>query len=190
MGRGNAYQLLNQSSGSLMLDDWEASTTPGTQLEVWTSNGSPAQRYILQSTNLNGAHTLTPQIATGARMDDDEASTTPGNPIDVYTANGTGAQTWVFSNASVVPSGDYNLAVSFGAYCINAAGSSVGSVVNLEPCNGASSQSWNVVAANGFYELQPANTSNLCLSAPGTANYTQLRVTTCTGSSSQLWAIN
>ena len=49
MDRGNAvYQLMNQSSGTLMLDDWEASTTPGTQLEVFTSNGSPAQRYALQ----------------------------------------------------------------------------------------------------------------------------------------------
>ena len=49
MDRGNAvYQLMNQASGSLMLDDWEASTTPGTQLEVFTSNGSPAQRYVLQ----------------------------------------------------------------------------------------------------------------------------------------------
>jgi len=49
MDRGNAvYQLMNQSSGTLMLDDWEASTTPGTQLEVFTSNGSPAQQYVLQ----------------------------------------------------------------------------------------------------------------------------------------------
>jgi hypothetical protein len=49
MDRGNAvYQLMNQSSGTLMLDDWEGSTTPGTQLEVFTSNGSPAQRYVLQ----------------------------------------------------------------------------------------------------------------------------------------------
>lgn len=49
MDRGNAvYQLMNQSSGTLMLDDWEASTTPGTQLEVWTSNGSPAQQYVVQ----------------------------------------------------------------------------------------------------------------------------------------------
>jgi hypothetical protein len=49
MDRGNAvYQLMNQSSGSLMLDDWTASQTPGTQLEVFTSNGSPAQRYVVQ----------------------------------------------------------------------------------------------------------------------------------------------
>ena len=46
---GNAvYELMNQSSGTLVLDDWQASTTPGTQLEVFTANGSPAQRYILQ----------------------------------------------------------------------------------------------------------------------------------------------
>lgn len=157
--------------------------TGGSYTVTFCPNGSGAASF-------NGAHTLTPQNATGSRMDDDAASTAAGNPIDVYTANGTGAQTWVFSNQSVVPAGDYNLAVSFGAYCANAAGSSSGSVVNLEPCDGASSQSWNVVATNGFYELQPANGSNLCLDVPGTANYTQLQVTTCTGSSSQLWAIN
>ena len=49
MDRGNAvYQLMNQSSGSLMLDDWLASTTAGTQLEIWNSDGSPAERFVLQ----------------------------------------------------------------------------------------------------------------------------------------------
>lgn len=48
MDRGNArYELLNQASGTLMLDDPGASSTSGTQLDVYTANGTAAQSYIL-----------------------------------------------------------------------------------------------------------------------------------------------
>lgn len=143
--------------------------------------------------NLNGAHTLTPQHATSKRLDDYRSGTASGNPIVIYTANNTGAQSWVFSNVNVVPAGYYNLAVSYGPYCATATGSSAGSVVNLQPCNGSSGQAWNAVYANGTYALRPATNGNLCLAARdgGTGDGTEAIVTTCnSGSASQRWAIN
>jgi hypothetical protein len=179
-----------RNSQGLSWNNW-LSATPYGGLYGWDSSDTVVgMQDIPNSTpSFNGAHTLTPQNSTGSRMDDEFSGTEAGNPIDVYTANGTGAQSWVFANQSVVPSGDYNLAVSYGAFCANAAGGSSGSPVDLEPCNGAPSQSWSVAPAGGYYELMPANGSNLCLDAPGTANFTQLQVTTCTGAQSQLWAI-
>ena len=47
MDRGSGrYELLNQASGTLMLDDPGASTT-STQLDINSSNGTGAQSYIL-----------------------------------------------------------------------------------------------------------------------------------------------
>lgn len=144
------------------------------------------------SVSLNGAHTLTPQHATSMRLDDYASGTAAGNPIVIWTANNTGAQSWVFSNANVVPAGYYNLAVSYGPYCLAAAGSTAGSAVNLQPCNGSTGQSWNAVYANGTYTLRPATNTGLCLDVQdwGTTNGTPVIVWTCTGNSNQRWAIN
>jgi hypothetical protein len=143
--------------------------------------------------NLNGSHTLTPQNATGARLDDYAASTAAGNQIDIYTANGTGAQSWVFSNNNVSPAGYYNLAISFGPYCMTAMGSTPNSSVLLQPCDGSRGQAWNVVSkGNGNYTLQPATNTNLCLDVlnGSSADYTPVLVYTCTGANNQSWAIN
>ena len=142
--------------------------------------------------NLNGAHRLTPQNATGMRLDDYQSGTASGNPIVIWTANNTGAQSWVFSDVNVVPAGYYNLAVSYGPYCMTAAGASAGSAVNLQPCNGSSGQAWNAVYANGTYSLRPATNTALCLDVKdfGTTNGTPVIVWTCTGNSNQRWAIN
>ena len=141
---------------------------------------------------LNGAHTLTPQSATGMRLDDWLSGTGAGNQIDIWISNNTGAQSWVFSNVSVVPSGYYNLAVSYGPYCVQASGSSSGSVVNLQPCNGSSGQAWNVAPAGSTYVLHPANNTGLCLDTQGqsAAQGTVVVANTCNGSSSQSWSIN
>jgi len=142
--------------------------------------------------NLNGPHTLTPQNATAQRLDDFQAGTASGNPIVIWQANNSGAQSWVFSDVNVVPAGYFNLAVSFGPYCMTATGTTNGSVVNLQPCNGSPGQAWNTVYSGGTYELRPANNTNLCLDVKdfGTANGTAAQVWGCASSSNQRWAIN
>ena len=142
--------------------------------------------------NLNGTHTLVPQNATGSRLDDLHSGTGSGNPVDIYTVNGTGAQSWVFSNANVVPAGFYNLAVSYGAYCLTASGSSSGSLVQLDPCNGASSQAWEAVSAGNGFVLHPANNTSLCLDVQGNgaADGTLVEAYTCNGGNNEKWVLN
>jgi hypothetical protein len=47
----------------------------------------------------------------------------------------------VFADASVAPTGFYNIAVSYGAFCMTATGATSGSTVDLQPCNGSQGQS-------------------------------------------------
>jgi hypothetical protein len=112
--------------------------------------------------------------------------------VDIYAANGTPAQTWVFSNSGVVPSGFYNIAVSFGAYCLDANGSAPNSTVNLQACNGSAGQSWEITGSGGNYQLHPATNPALCLDVyyGQTANVTPVLAYTCTGNNNQSWAIN
>ena len=143
------------------------------------------------TTNLTGAHTLTPQNATGQRLDDYLSSTASGNTIDIWQANGTGAQSWVFANAGVVPSGNYNLAVSYGPFCLTASAPSSGALVNLQPCNGSSGQSWSVVPSGSSYILHPASNPGLCLDVQGdgTGNGNPVQVWACNGGNNEEWAI-
>lgn len=142
--------------------------------------------------NLNGAHTLTPQNAPGSRLDDLYSSTSSGNTIEIWPVNGTGAQSWVFSNANVSPAGYYNIAVSYGPYCVTASGATSGSVVNLQPCNGTSAQAWEAVPSNNAFVFHPANNLSLCLDVQGnaTAAGTLVQVWTCNGGSNEAWALN
>jgi hypothetical protein len=145
------------------------------------------------SVTLSGEHMLTPQNATGSRLDDYLSGTGPGNTVDIYGANGTGAQNWVLSSSNVQPAGNYNLAVSYGPFCLNASSANSGATVDLEPCNGAASQSWNIApSSGGNFLLHPASNSSLCLDVSGasTGNGTPTIVWTCNGGTNQSWAVN
>jgi hypothetical protein len=143
---------------------------------------------------LNGMHVVKASYNLNLAMDDFAASTAAGNKIDIYTVNGTGAQSWNFSNVNVVPAGDYNLAVSFGAYCVDVldSGTASGTLIDLAPCDGQPNQAWNVVSSGSSYTLQPANAPSMCLTSPNatTTIGTQLEITTCSGNADQLWQID
>jgi hypothetical protein len=155
----------------------------------------PANRNVVVLAvvpNLNGAYTLTPQNAAGLRLDDLSASTASENPIDVYTANQTPAQTWVLSNADVVPAGYYNIAVSLGAYCMTASGATSGSLVQLDPCNGAAAQAWQAVPYGNAFVFHPSNKPSLCLDVQGdgTSAGTLVQAWTCNYGNNEQWALN
>jgi subtilase family serine protease len=168
------------------------SAVPG--YDLVTGWGSPQGSALINTLtgSLIGAHTLAPQNAPGLVLDDLYSGTASGNEIDIWGANNTGAQTWVFANASVVPTGFYNVAVSYGAFCMTATGSTSGSIVNLQPCNGSTGQAWGAVTVGqGAYELQSALNTGVCLAVQGdgTGWGTPVVVTTCTEASDEVWSV-
>jgi len=182
---GNLVSNLNWSSSASKTDSPQCnySARATTESNILLTYGTVP--------NLNGAHTLTPQNATGSRLDDHDAEMGSGNPIDIYPANNTGAQSWVFSNVNVVPAGYYNLAV-FGPYCMTASGSTSGSLVQLDPCDGSPAQAWQAVPANGGFVFHPANNTSLCLDVQRdeTAAGTLVEALTCNGKNDEEWVLN
>jgi len=160
--------------------------------DLVTGWGAPKGAALINALtgSLIGSHVLAPQNASGQVLDDLFSGTASGNTIDIWGADNTGAQVWVFANANVVPTGFYNVAVSYGAYCMTSTGSTSGSSVNLQPCNGAPGQAWGAVTVGaGIYELQSALNTNLCLTVQnnGTGNGTPVVAATCSNSSDQQW---
>ncbi len=164
--------------------------------DLVTGWGSPNGQALIDTLappsagNLNGAHVLAPASSPGLVLDDFLSSTASGNQIDIWAANGSGAQRWVFANNGVQPAGAYNIAVSYGAYCVTATGGS-GAAVNLQPCSGSAGQAWNAEASGGLYLFHPAGDSTLCLDvrSSGTSSGTPVQTWSCNGSNAQKWAL-
>ncbi len=174
------------------------SAVPG--YDLVTGWGSPNGQAMIDAiatgsppaSDLSGTFTVNPQNAHGLVLDDWESGTGAGNQIDIWPANGTGAQSWRFSSNGVSPAGDYNIAVSYGAYCLAATGTTAGSPVALEPCDGSASQAWHAAPSGAGYSFNPASNTALCLDVRGnaTAPETIVQAWTCTGGSNQQWVLN
>jgi hypothetical protein len=131
---------------------------------------------------------------TNQKLDNSANRLVNGNPVVVYQNNGTSAQRWVFSSTGVVPAGNYNIAATGGAFCLDDPGASTtpGARIQIWTCNGSPAQSWRVTSVGGgFYTLSPAAAPGLCLDLPSgqTANNTRVQLWTCNGSSAQRWQI-
>ncbi len=137
---------------------------------------------------------MSPINNTGQRLDDAGYRLVNGNPVVVYAANNTNAQKWVFASAGVSPAGNYNIAITGGAFCLDDPGSSTtpGAKIQIWTCNGTGAQSWKATAVGGgYYTLSPAAAPGLCLDLPSgqTANNTRVQLWNCNNTNAQKWLI-
>ena len=191
-GAGYSAGFHDITSGNNFNSSSPSKYTAVSGYDLVTGWGAPKGAELINTLtgSLSGSHVLAPQNASGQVLDDLYSGTASGNTIDIWGADNTGAQVWVFANAGVVPTGFYNVAVSYGPYCMTATGSTSGSVVNLQPCDGAAGQAWGAVTVGtNTYELQSALGTNLCLTVQnnGTGDGTPVVAATCGGSTDQEW---
>jgi glucosylceramidase len=117
--------------GGKCVDVAGANSANGTQVQLYTCNGTSAQQWTVAS---NG--TLQ---ALGKCMDVNAAGTANGTKVQLYDCNGTGAQQWTHtsSNQLVNPN---------SGRCLDATGpsSADGTPLQIWDCTGGSNQSWNI----------------------------------------------
>ncbi|MEV4619884.1 carbohydrate-binding protein [Asanoa sp. NPDC049573] len=112
------------------LDVRGGATADGTQIQLYTCNGSAAQVWTRTGSTLR---------ALGKCLDVSGAGTADGTKIQLYTCNGTAAQNWsAGANSSLVNAGSGKCADVSGN---NSADSTV---VHLWTCNGAANQRWTL----------------------------------------------
>ncbi|MEV4756479.1 PQQ-dependent sugar dehydrogenase [Micromonospora sp. NPDC049559] len=112
------------------LDVDNGASADGTQVQLWTCNGSAAQTWTVTGSTLR---------ALGKCLDVSGAGTADGTKIQIWTCNGTGAQNWA-SQA------DGTLRNTSSGKCLTIPGTSSadGQDAQLWACTGAANQKWTL----------------------------------------------
>ncbi|WP_052849047.1 ricin-type beta-trefoil lectin domain protein [Streptomyces avicenniae] len=112
------------------LDVAGASTADGTPVQLYSCNGSEAQRWTIGTDGTIRAF--------GKCLDVSAGSTANGAQLQLYTCNGTGAQQWSYNAAT------RDVVNSAADKCLDVTGNSSadGTRAQIWTCTGASNQKW------------------------------------------------
>jgi poly(hydroxyalkanoate) depolymerase family esterase len=134
-GGGPKSGALRAVGAGKCLDDPNASTTPGTQQQIWDCNGQADQTWTHTSANqlsvtVNGS-TLC--------LDASGRGTSPGTKVQTWSCNGQANQQWNLNADGTVTGVQSGL-------CLDVTGRSTtdGAPVELWTCNGGSNQQWSL----------------------------------------------
>jgi Ricin-type beta-trefoil lectin domain/Fungal chitosanase of glycosyl hydrolase group 75 len=118
--------------GGKCVDVAGASSTDGAGVQLYTCNGTTAQKWTRNSDNTFRA--------LGKCLDVKSASTANGARVQLYTCNGTAAQKWTATGGQLVNTGS--------GKCLDATGvsSADGTPLQIWTCGTGSNQKWNVPA--------------------------------------------
>jgi hypothetical protein len=94
---GQVYQFEPQNAPGLRLDVRNAGTTDGTQVQIYTTNNTPAQKWMLIAVDAtNNIFSLQPQNALNECLGIQGGASTNGALAQIFTASNTLSQNWKF----------------------------------------------------------------------------------------------
>jgi hypothetical protein len=120
--------------GGLCVDLRSANTSDFNPVQIYTCNGTDAQRWSVVTSN----NTLD---LMGKCLDVNNGATTDGTTVDLFDCNGTGAQTWV-------PKSNGELLNPQSGKCLTDPGFSTtaGTQLDISDCNDGANQQWTLPA--------------------------------------------
>jgi Ricin-type beta-trefoil lectin domain len=120
--------------GGKCVDVAGANPANGTQVQLYTCNGTAAQQWTLTGSTLQ---------ALGKCLDVAGAGTANGTRVQLYDCNATNAQNWTASNGQLVNTGS--------GKCLDATGvsSADGTPLQIWDCTGGANQQWTLPGGGG-----------------------------------------
>ena len=120
--------------GGKCVDVNAASSADGTAVQLYTCNGTVAQKWTVGSDGTIKA--------LGKCLDVTAASTANGAKVQLYTCNGTGAQDWSYNAAT------HDIVNIPANKCLDATGQSSADLTRLQiwTCTGTTNQKWTVTS--------------------------------------------
>jgi endo-1,4-beta-xylanase len=134
-GGGTGSGEVHAVGSGKCLDVPNLSTTPGTQLDIWSCNGGSNQIWTHTSSNQLTVYSGSSQLCLDAFGN----GTTAGTKVDAWTCNGGVNQQWNVNSNGTITSVQSGL-------CLDVTGASTanGALVELWTCNGGSNQQWTL----------------------------------------------
>jgi hypothetical protein len=130
---GSSTGALHALGAARCLDVPNSSTTPATQLQIWSCSGATNQTFTHTASNqltvYNGADCL----------DANNNSTTAGTKVIIWPCNGQTNQQWSLNSNGTVTGVQSGLCLD-----VTGAGTANGTLVQLWTCNGGSNQQWTL----------------------------------------------
>lgn len=191
LGVGGIKFSIAQNDG-LVLDVAGASTANLTNVQLWTSNNTLAQRFLIRSTELiaNSAYTIASSINQGYVVDMPGASTASGTAIQLYEKNGTAAQTYRIES---LDDGTYRLVCEASGKVLEAP-SDDSYAVTQEPWTGSNAQRWALSLTDDgmlqFWAQLDGGTFCLDLDGATIANGQPIGIYEPNGTNAQKWRIS
>lgn len=141
---GATYTLVSAVNNSSVLDVASSGTTNGTKVQLWGSNNSNAQKWVITSLN-NGYYKLQPANAPTKALDDSGSSTANGTQQVIWSYGGTSNQQWKITS---VGNGYFTLSPACAPNScldVNQSATADGTKIQLWTANGSNAQKWKLV---------------------------------------------
>ncbi|HEX5403606.1 MAG TPA: arabinofuranosidase catalytic domain-containing protein [Pseudonocardiaceae bacterium] len=130
---GSSTGALHAVGAARCLDVPNSSTTPGTQLQIWSCSGAANQTFT---------HTASNQLTVyngGDCLDANNNGVTAGTKVIIWPCNGQTNQQWQLNANGTVTGVQSGLCLD-----VTGAGTANGTLVQLWTCNGGSNQQWTL----------------------------------------------
>lgn len=183
-----------QLEGSLVLDVESASASNGANVQLYTYNGTAAQRYNVRAigrTVADGLYEIGSSVAAGKTLDIAAGSLGDGANAQIYASNGSAAQRYRLAYDAAT--GYYRIEVVASGKVLDVAGASMDDGANVQQytANGSSAQMWSVEKrTGGTYAFRSGCSGKLLdVAAGGIADGTNVQQYAGNGTAAQSWSL-
>lgn len=154
----NGIEFVSADDQDLSLDVKGGNFASSSNVQVYTSNDSAAQRFRLRSTSAdvaNGTYFIRMASRANSVLDVSGGSSADGANVQIWQNNDTGAQKWNFSRNV---DGSYTIvnAASGKALDVKDAAASSGTNIQQWSRNGSAAQRWYIEYVSGGFRLSSA----------------------------------
>lgn len=154
----NGIEFVSADDQDLSLDVKGGNFASSSNVQVYTSNDSAAQRFRLRSTSAdvaNGTYFIRMASRANSVLDVSGGSSADGANVQIWQNNDTGAQKWNFSRNV---DGSYTIvnAASGKALDVKNAAASSGTNIQQWSRNGSAAQRWYIEYVSGGFRLSSA----------------------------------
>lgn len=154
----NGIEFVSADDQDLSLDVKGGNFASSSNVQVYTSNDSAAQRFRLRSTSAdvaNGTYFIRMASRANSVLDVSGGSSADGANVQIWQNNDTGAQKWNFSRNV---DGSYTIVNAASGKALDVKDAAVSSGTNIQQWsrNGSAAQRWYIEYASGGFILSSA----------------------------------